>query len=172
MNEIYEEVYVRMVQQKVAARHRLPLELQILRFLSEVGYATEGQIVQLFERRYAAATVETEIRKMFRAEKLSRFLTEPPKHLKIDLGKMKTIFATEKGRTRLLTVDKEAGVFGRFGKLEGENTKRVLHELLAAESYVWFVRQGFEVIWFVHENQLKKRLGRRRWERIRQNYPI
>lgn len=85
---------------------------------------------------------------------------------------MKTIFATEKGRTQIVRVDKDAGIFGRFGKPEGENLKRVIHELLATESYIWFAEQGREVLWFVHENQLKRGLGRKRWDRVRQNYPI
>lgn len=169
MDDIYEEAFVAMVKKKIEERNNLPLEYQILRFLAETAYATENQLVRLFEREFSLVYIEKEIRSMKETGKMSLFTVDPPKHLKIELAKIRTLYATELGRSRLASVDQEAARYGRFGKPEGENLKRVTHELLATESYIWFTVQGYEVLWFIHENQLKKSLGRKRWERLKQN---
>ncbi len=171
---IAEESRQNLLRQKINERISIPC-YKILRFLSEVGFATKGQIIRLIQSenpQIGKYEIEQNLQELKNKEFIGVFSVTPPKHLGFGMLKIKTFYAKEKARqkVRALNISDESLAFGRFGKPIGENLKRVIHELLVTECYLWMIEvKGVTVIWFMGENEIKSKMGKMRWDRIKRN---
>lgn len=164
------ELQLEMIQRKVKQRDLLPIYYKILRFLGEVGFATESQLIRYLVKddNTDIGSVKEQIKILFNQQLIGSFSITTPPHLGFGMLKIKTIYAKEKAREKVRTTIAELA-FGRYGKPVGENLKRVLHELIITESYIWYVEQGNKVIWFMTENELKSNLGKKRWKEMKRD---